>query len=157
MQTLQSSFKAVFTFTPVVFVGMEYSNYVYIKKTLQNKPATSIISVIDRIFVPSPSFQFWSQSNLLGSCTSGCLVELMEKRHNFSPIMQTSVNPLCFAQEHRERNTNQKDCLRVGGHEKGKILLNIYAIFKIQTKAYTWSECLSAIGMQNSKHWVRMC
>lgn len=50
--------------------------------------------------------------------------------------------PLCFSQEHLESNTIREICSRVGGHEKGKVLLNICAIFKHQTKAYNSSECL---------------
>lgn len=62
--------------------------------------------------------------------------------------MQTPVILLCFSEEHLESNVwklfiIQEICSRVGGHEKRKILLNICAIFKHQTKAHTWSECLS--------------
>lgn len=56
--------------------------------------------------------------------------------------MKTPVILLCFSQQHLESNTIQEICSRVGGHEKGKVLLNTCAIFKHQTKAYTWSECL---------------
>lgn len=62
--------------------------------------------------------------------------------------MQTPVILLCFSEEHLDSNVwklfiIQEICSRVGGHEKRKILLNICAIFKHQTKAHTWSECLS--------------
>lgn len=59
--------------------------------------------------------------------------------HHENPSDSSPLLP----QEHLESNTITRDLLKGRRAWEGKILLNICAIFKHQTKASIWSECLS--------------
>lgn len=120
-----------FTFAPVVIGCMENRRN---KKYLQ---ASNI-----KKFYSLPS-QIWSPSNFLRSETSGCLAELMEKNPQLiSHHKNPSDSPLLLTRTSGKQH-HTRDLLKGRRAWEGKILLNICAIFKHWTKAYTWSECLS--------------